>query len=143
MTSITANVETFKSGMTELKVKQAGEIEDCITDHDDEKKSNEGKMVSLHDGMDDSVHHEGLAQLLDETFVQLDVIAKSYRDFSTKLIGIHRSYEPKINHFFREQTNVFCPLFGVVNATGPSGDTPLSSDAEGDDGGAAAGEGAV
>ena len=46
---VATNVETFKNQMTELKVKHAGEIEDCITDHDEEKKTNEQKMVDLHE----------------------------------------------------------------------------------------------
>lgn len=99
--------------MTELKVKHAGEIEDCITDHDEEKKSNEQKMVDLHEAMDDVVHHDGLDQLLEQTFNQLDTIAQSYRTFSSNLIGIHKSYEPKINVFFRDTTDTFCPFFGV------------------------------
>ncbi|CAD7957798.1 unnamed protein product [Amoebophrya sp. A120] len=107
-------LEQFKQQLLELKVKHQGEIDDCIQDHEDEKKRNEQDMVNFHELMDDEVHIEGLDVLLQQTFDKLDVIAQSYRDFAKNLLDIHRSYEPKIHAFFRLQTDLFIPHMALT-----------------------------
>ncbi|CAD7955725.1 unnamed protein product [Amoebophrya sp. A25] len=106
-------LETFKQQLSELKMKQQGEIEDCIQDHDDEKARNEGEMRNFKELMEDEVHIEGLDVLLQKTFDKLDVIAQSYRDFARNLLDIHKSYEPKIMEFFEGQTDTFAFPFGL------------------------------
>lgn len=90
---IATNVETFKQQMHEMKVKHQGDIDDCKQDHEEECKNNENRMLELKAEMEDSVHEEDLAELLQTTFAQLDTIAASYRRFAHDLLEIHRSYE--------------------------------------------------
>jgi hypothetical protein len=111
VSKVAALMDKYRTAHIALIDSQDGSVKDCYYYFDLENTGNEERIIAIRRELEDVAHFDELDDKLQEIFLQLDAIAKSYRTFCDHTLHVHQMYPQMIDEFYFQQTELFGELF--------------------------------